>query len=98
MMIQENGEPKTVENTQYWEAILKLLQSVVAVAKQNPTDAQAASDLVAAKTFLKQLWVQWPKTIGGRKYHADFEKLKAELIPDFNFEHLLDATTEPGSN
>ena len=53
---------------------------------------------IAAKTFLKQLWVQWPKTIGGRKYHADFEKLKAELIPDFNFEHLLDATTEPGSN
>ena len=98
MMIQENGEPKTVENTQYWEAILKLLQSVAAVAKQNPTNAQAASDLAAAKTFLKQLWVQWPKTIGGRKYHADFEKLKAELIPDFNYEHLLDATTEPGPN
>jgi hypothetical protein len=94
--IQENGEPKTVENPQYWETILKLLQSVAAVAKQNPTDPAATADLASAKTFLKQLWVQWPKTIGGKKYHDDFEKLRTEMIPDFNFEHLLDSTT-PGN-
>jgi hypothetical protein len=94
--IQENGQPKTVENPQYWEAILKLLQSVDAVAKQKPTDAAATADLAAAKIFLKQLWVQWPKTIGGKKYHEDFEKLRTELIPDFNFEHLLDTTSQPG--
>ncbi len=94
--IQENGEPKTVENPQYWETILRLLQSVAAVAKENPTNAAANADLAAAKTFLKQLWVQWPKTIGGKKYHEDFEKLRTQLIPDFNFEHLLDPATQSG--
>jgi hypothetical protein len=94
--VLENGQPKTVENPQYWEAILKLLQSVDAVAKQNPNDAAAMADLAAAKIFLKQLWVQWPRTIGGKKYHEDFEKLRTELIPDFNFEHLLDTTSQPG--
>jgi hypothetical protein len=56
---------------------------------------RATADLAAAKIFLKQLWVQWPKTIGGKKYHEDFEKLRTELIPDFNFEHLLDTASQP---
>lgn len=82
-VVTENGEPKTVENTQYWEATLKLLRSIAEVARQNPDDAQAKADLDAGKQFLKQLYVQWPTTIGGKKYHEDFEKLRAEITPDF---------------
>ncbi len=82
--IQENGQPKTIENTQYWQANFELLRSVAEFARANPSDAQAGSDLEAAKTYLKQLYIQWPKTIGGQKFHGDFENLRAEMIPDFH--------------
>jgi hypothetical protein len=95
MVVSDNGEPKTVENTQYWEGILKLLRATTEAAKQNPSDAQAQSDLASARTFLKQLYVQWPRTIGGKKYHDDFEKLRAEIVPDFNPGQFLDGTSQP---
>ncbi|HSV15034.1 MAG TPA: hypothetical protein VLI90_12315, partial [Tepidisphaeraceae bacterium] len=90
--ITENGEPKTVESSQYWEAILKLVRSIAEVAKADPNDAQAQKDLDAGKVFLKQQYVLWPKTIGGKKYHDDFEKLRVELIPNFHPD-----TEEPAS-
>jgi hypothetical protein len=87
--INQNGEPKTIENTQYWEGILRLLQSTVETAKQNPTDPQAQKDLDSARTFLKQLYVQWPRTIGGKKFHTDYETLREKLVPDFDPQQML---------
>jgi hypothetical protein len=96
VQITENGEPKDVENTQYWEAHYKLLRAIVEDAKQKPNDAQAQSDLEAAKGFLKRLYVQWPQTIGGKKYHDDFERLRAEIVPDFHPEQLIEpAASQP---
>jgi hypothetical protein len=87
--ISQNGEPKVVENTQYWEGILRLLQSTAATAKQNPDDVQARKDLESARIFLKQLYVQWPQTIGGKKFHADYEKLRQQIVPDFDPQQML---------
>jgi hypothetical protein len=89
VIITQNGEPKTIENTQYWEGILRLLQSTAATAKQNPDDTQARKDLDSARIFLKQLYVQWPQTIGGKKFHADYEKLRQEIVPDFDPQQML---------
>jgi hypothetical protein len=41
------------------------------------------------------LYVQWPTTIGGKKYHDDFEKLRAELVPDFKPEPLSEPASQP---
>jgi hypothetical protein len=96
MVVQQNGEPTTAENPTYWEANLRLLQSIAAVARQNPTDAQASSDLADARRYLKQLYVEWPKTIGGARYHADYEKLRQEFIPDFDVQSLLNGNATAG--
>ena len=54
----------------------------------------------AAKTetinYLKQLYIKWGRDIGGKKWSGDFEKLRQELIPDFNPD-TLPAASEPVS-
>jgi hypothetical protein len=87
--VMQNGEPKIVENTQYWEGILRLLQSTAQTAQQNPDDVRAQKDLESARAFLKQLYVQWPQTIGGRKFHSDYEKLRQQIVPDFDPQQML---------
>ena len=98
-VITENGAPKVVDNAQYWEAVLRLLQSTAKVAEQNPNDAAAQKNLDDAKTYLKQLYVEWPKTIGGQKYHDDFETLRTQLVPDFHVEPVIGtgAATQPAA-
>lgn len=93
--VDNNGQPEVVDNPVYWETNYDLLRSIVEVAKQNPKDADAQKSLAQAKTYLKQLFVERPKTIGGKKFHAEFEKLRAEIVPDFHPENLTEPTTEP---
>jgi hypothetical protein len=92
--VNNNGEPEIVDNPVYWETNYKLLRSIVEVAKQSPKDADAQTSLEQAKTYLKRLFVERPKTIGGKKFHDDFEKLRAQIVPDFHPENLTEPATE----
>lgn len=94
--ITKNGVQQTVENTQYWEANLRLMQSTANIAKAKPQDAAAQQNLGEVKTYLKQLYVEWPKTIGGTEYHKQYEDLRKEIIPDFQFEPV-EPTTAPAA-
>ncbi len=53
------------------------------MAKASPDDSKAQSGLNAAKNRLKQLFVKSGKATGGKKWAGDFEKLRAEIIPDY---------------
>ena len=86
MTIEQNGEPTQVENPLYWETVLKLLQSIQLQSRDHPADTQAGRNLEDAKVYLKQLYVQWPTSVGGTRYHAQFEQLRTALIPDFHVE------------
>ena len=80
----ESGQTKIVENDQYWEATLKLMRSNLALAAANPNDATAAAAKTETVSYLKQLYVRWGRDVGGKRWSPEFEKLRAEVIPDFD--------------
>jgi len=89
------GETKLVENDQYWEATLKLMRSNLALAAANPQDPQHQAAKAQTIAYLKQLYIQWGRDVGGKKWSPEFEALRKELIPDFNPDEL--AATQPAS-
>ncbi|MGB7158243.1 MAG: hypothetical protein WBD40_09275 [Tepidisphaeraceae bacterium] len=104
----ENGETKAIENDKYWEATLKLLRSNVALAGEaqsgstgSPQAGSTGSPQAEAKTqsenYLKQLYVRWGDGVGGKKWGPDFQKLRQELIPNFDPNADPDATTAPAA-
>jgi hypothetical protein len=92
MTVVENDQPKQVDNDQYWEATLKLLRSNVEVAKG---EGESSKTLTDTQNYLKQLYIRWGATLGGAKWNKEFEKLRQELIPDFEPTDLASATTQP---
>jgi hypothetical protein len=80
----ESGQTKIVENDQYWEATLKLMRSNLALAAANPNDATAQAAKAETISYLKQLYVRWGRDVGGKRWSPEFEKLRAEMIPDFD--------------
>jgi tetratricopeptide (TPR) repeat protein len=91
----ESGQTKIVENDQYWEATLKLMRSNLALAAANPGDANAQTAKEGTIGYLKELYVRWGKDVGGKRWSSEFEKLRSELIPDFNPDALGVETTQP---
>jgi hypothetical protein len=85
MDTEQDGQFHTTDNDAYWEAVLKLIRS----------NLKLNADVEAQKTFLKNLYIRWGDHVGGKKWTGDFEKLRLELIPDFNPPQLDDATTKP---
>jgi hypothetical protein len=85
----ENDQPKQVDNDQYWEATLKLLRSNVVVGKG---EGEGSKTLTDTQNYLKQLYIRWGATLGGPKWSGEFEKLRKELIPDFQPTDLTAAT------
>jgi hypothetical protein len=83
-MSVQNGQEVETDNDQYWEANFKLLR---ANFNLNDPDAVAKS-----KTYLKSLYVRGGDSVGGKKWHADFEKLRADVIPDFDPNNIGPAT------
>jgi hypothetical protein len=71
--ITQDGEPRTIDNDAYWEAVLKLIRS----------NLKLNADPDSQKTYLKSLYIRWGDHVGGKKWKEDFAKLKTELIPDF---------------
>ena len=81
---EQDGQTRIEPNDQYWEATLKLLRSNAALAAANPGDPAAGRARAESITYLKSLYVREGRSVGGPKWSAEFEKLRAELIPDFN--------------
>jgi hypothetical protein len=96
--IEENGQSRPVENDQYWEATLKLMNSNLALAAASPNDATAQAAKTETVNYLKQLFIRWGRDIGGPKWSPQFEQLRQQLIPDFNPDTLpTAAATEPAT-
>ena len=86
MDVEKDGQLRTVDNDAYWEAVLKLIRS----------NLKLGADAEAQKTFLKNLYVRWGDHVGGKKWKGEYDKLKAELIPDFTVPKLdVSTTTNP---
>ncbi|HEV2295582.1 MAG TPA: hypothetical protein VGR35_17165 [Tepidisphaeraceae bacterium] len=75
----EDGERRLIENEKYWEATLKLLRSNVALAGEAQSEARTQSE-----NYLKQLYIRWGDQVGGKKWGPEFQKLRQELIPNFD--------------
>jgi hypothetical protein len=64
-----NGINQTTDNEQYWEAVLKLLKSNVALN----VDKKQISD------YLQRQYNRWGNRVGGQKWKKDFAALRADL-------------------
>jgi lipopolysaccharide biosynthesis regulator YciM len=93
--VEENGQTKVIENDQYWEATLRLMRSNLALADANAGDANAQAAKTETLNYLKQLYVRWGREVGGKKWSPEFEKLRAERIPEFNPDDVAVETTQP---
>jgi len=82
-IVQENGIERTIDNDAWWEATFKLLRCNFELASSEHPDAAALAARSQSETYLKQLYVQWGAKTGGRMWHSEFERLRAEVIPDF---------------
>jgi hypothetical protein len=82
MMQEEKGTEREVDNDNYWEAVLKLIRSNLALN----------TGVEESKNYLKQQLVRWGDRVGGRKWKRDFEQLKNEIIPGYDPDVI---TTQP---
>ncbi len=78
-MIPMGPTGQLVDNVQFWEANYKDVRSVVEVFKKNPGDPAAQKNLEAARQYIGVLYINNGAKTGGKTYHDDFEKLKAEI-------------------
>jgi hypothetical protein len=83
------GQPQ--DNDAYWQAMYELLRSNVELAK---TDKSAAAALLETQRQLRFLYVRSGNAVGGRKWHAQFEQLRQQIIPDFKLQSLSTAPTQ----
>ncbi len=70
----DHGIEREIDNENYWEAVLKLIQSNIALK----------SGVDESKNYLRQQIIRWGDRVGGKKFKGDFSKLRSELIPDFD--------------
>jgi len=80
----QNGQEIQTDNDQYWEANYKLLRANF--------NLNQANDVDKSKIYLKSLYVRNGDNTGGKKWHADFEELRKEVVPDFDPNNLAPAT------
>src|SRR6185503_10751408 len=67
--IDDNGQPKTIDNDQYWEATLKLMLSNVTLANAAPSDPQGAETKQRTQNYLKEVYIRWGAGVGGKKWN-----------------------------
>ncbi len=86
--VEEDGDVKYLDNDSFWEAVLKLIRC----------NMHLGTGLEESKQFLKQQYITWGDRVGGRKWKDEYEKLRQELIPEFQPEPgAVPATTQPSS-
>ncbi len=83
----KDGQEIEQDNDQFWEANYKLLRANFNI--NNPPDVEKS------KQYLKMLYVREAGNVGGKKWHNEFEKLRTEVIPDFDPNSLNVATSQP---
>jgi hypothetical protein len=83
-LTMQNGQEVQTDNDQYWEANYKLLRANF--------NLNEPADVDKSKMYLKSLYVRNGADTGGKKWHADFETLRAEVIPDFDPNNITPAT------
>ena len=76
------GETGLTSNPLYWEAILKWLRSTEKAG--GLTDEQ--------KVFLKTQYVKYPGGVGGQRYADEYERLREDVIPDFDPKSVASAS------
>jgi tetratricopeptide (TPR) repeat protein len=76
--VVENGIERDADNDPYWEAVLRVIQC----------NRELGVSLQESATFLKRQWVQFGARTGGTRWKSEFERLRAELIPDFQPERM----------
>jgi hypothetical protein len=69
------GSDIQADNDTYWEAVFKLLQSDITLAKAGDT----STSIAFVANYLQSLEVTWQEKTGGRKWHAQFESLQAQV-------------------
>ena len=84
---KRNGQEIETDNDQFWEANYKLLKSNFTL--NNPPD------VTRSLTYLKTLYIRYGSEIGGKKWHADFEKLRQQVAPDFDPNNLKTPSSTP---
>jgi hypothetical protein len=72
--VEDNGQQRVIDNDPYWEAILKLIRC----------NQKLGTGIEESKSYLKLQYITWGQRVGGRKWKAQYEALRKELIPDFN--------------
>ena len=85
--VEEDGQTKYLDNDAYWEAVYKLIRS----------DMKLGSGVEEARSFLKQQYITWGDRVGGKKWKAQYEQLRRELVPDFD-PHAISTTTAPAAS
>jgi hypothetical protein len=85
MIVEDKGASREMDNDNYWEAVLKLIRSNLALS----------SGVEESKSYLKQQIVRWENRVGGKKWKKDFEQLRNEIIPGYDPSVINPPTTEP---
>ena len=86
----KEGEEVSEDNPRYWEVTYKLYRANVELAR-DPSTAGREQLMQETKAGLTRLYIREGAGMGGSKWHDEFEKLRAELIPNFK----LEAETRP---
>ncbi|CAN5390680.1 hypothetical protein BH09PLA1_BH09PLA1_12720 [soil metagenome] len=86
MVIEDRGAAREIDNDNYWEAVLKLIRSNLALG----------SGVEESKNYLKQQIVRWAERVGGKKWKKDFEQLRNQIIPGYD-PSVIAPATEPSS-
>ena len=81
-------EQRIVPNDQYWEAMYKYYNGTYEWAQAGGEDADAQAELNAVRTLLRRDYVAGASDVGGVKWREPFEKLRKELIPEFDLASL----------
>lgn len=82
---QKLVDGELVDNELFWEATCKLFRCNMELAKN---DARYAKALEETRRALRFLYIKNGSATGGKKWHAEFDALRQQLIPDFKVEGL----------
>jgi hypothetical protein len=69
----EDGVRRESDNDQYWEGVLKFIRSAQATG----------ADPAQTRGYLREQYIRWGDRVGGKRWKAEFEALRRELLPDF---------------
>jgi len=91
------GEQSFKENPAYWEATYKWIKSKFEQSKGLPNDPTMQQVLASAKQALRDDFTNYKESTGGEKWATQFEELRKEMVPEFDYHELLKSPTSSPS-